>query len=1041
LNRREHIKGSFGIPGLSLLWITMCLSVVVRGFAQEVLDPTISVNIRKLHEKTEPLEVREQAARTLGHCLPSPTVFGALAVALQDQNEAVRVRRAVVGALTDIGRDSKGAEQAIPVLLKALSYRHPTLDPVRAASARAIGKILQSTDEEDIAASAVSGLVDALTKPDPDPLVRANAAWALGRIGAEETESVVNAQSIEALINAIRVTQMNVGQTAAQSLIKMHRFAVPKLTLRLSDNEDANFRWNIAWILGEIGGDAKDAVPSLTALLTNADEDPNARGAAAWAIGKIGPDAKAGTSDFRGTVAALTNVLRKTDDDSNIRSNAAWALGRLGPLLVPDKARFPDVVAAALIEALDDTDADIRRNAAWALGQIRPNPTTCEPPLANLLTSGESDPRVRTEIAVALGRIGPFAGDEKTTIKSLAGALEDKDSTVRKVAATSLGQLGVDAQAEIPRLVALSHKPKGQRETEGERNARWAGAEAVASVADALRTIGSVTAIDQLQEAATVLRKDDYRDYSDRIQDDVTDLRSLRLFNQIKGLLEWLQRYRTLVLGVCGYVVGWLLLYWKSPFLVFRLNEALIPYAGLKFPKLLGGIPLSYLMLGGILHYRPRVLDAWVASHIGTARNKFEKKLTVDQRRIHIDLPVLLDGKALPALRPSDLRNCFGSERTYLLVPGEGGIGKTSLACQICKWAMSADATSRLCNHTMVPIWLEQQNFEIQNEKDSLIDNIRRELWYLTDTPDAPSAELVERLLKNRRILLVVDGLSEMSEAKRSAIQPGKPQFAGRALLLTSRLDEGLAGVDLTTVKPMRVHGEHLSTFMDAYLVQQGKKELFSDPEYFDYLGRLSRLVQERDITVLLAKLYADQMIALKEGVSSGKLPENVPDLMLEYLNELNGKVVKVKMDDRIVHQAAKAIAWQCMKETFRSMPARVNRVTQELRVISDDVGEILRSFENELHIVQTIGAGRDSIRFTLDPLAEYLAALWLIEAFGHDERDWQILLGSVDTKPGAPNAISGFLSALRDCCVIKGKDFGIPAFVSSELGRRTHAA
>lgn len=54
------------------------------------------------------------------------------------------------------------------------------------------------------------------------------------------------------------------------------------------------------------------------------------------------------------------------------------------------------------------------------------------------------------------------------------------------------------------------------------------------------------------------------------------------------------------------------------------------------------------------------------------------------------------------------------------------------------------------------------------------------------------------------------------------------------------------------------------------------------------------------------------------------------------------------------------------MKETFRSMPASVNRVTEEMRVISDNGGELLRSFENELRIVQTIGAGRDSIRFTL---------------------------------------------------------------------------
>jgi hypothetical protein len=337
----------------------------------------------------------------------------------------------------------------------------------------------------------------------------------------------------------------------------------------------------------------------------------------------------------------------------------------------------------------------------------------------------------------------------------------------------------------------------------------------------------------------------------------------------------------------------------------------------------------------------------------------------------------------------------------------------------------------------MLPIFLEQQNLGIEKEDGDLMENVRAELWYLIGTPEPPSLELVAWLLKKRRLLLVVDGLSELTEAKRNAIQPGKPQFAGRALLLTSRLDESLPGVDLTVIRPMRVERDHLSTFMDAYLVQRQKKELFSDVEYFDYLGRLSRLVRERDITVLLAKLYADQLVAAKEGASRRKLAENVPDLMLEYLNELNGKVGTKRVDDKLIHRAAKIVAWQCMKQTFRSMPASVDRVVNELKSIPDIPSGILRLLEGELRIVQTIGVGRDQITFTLDPLAEYLAGLWLIETFGGDERAWWTLLAEIDASPGAPDAVAGFVLALRDCCTVKGQSFALPVFITVELGSR----
>ncbi|MGH7455714.1 MAG: HEAT repeat domain-containing protein, partial [bacterium] len=114
-----------------------------------------------------------------------------------------------------------------------------------------------------------------------------------------------------------------------------------------------------------------------------------------------------------------------------------------------------------------------------------------------------------------------------------------------------------------------------------------------------------------------------------------------------------------------------------------------------------------------------------------------------------------------------------------------------------------------------------------------------------------------------------------------------------------------------------------LSVFVEAYLNECQKPDLFSNREYFDACGRLSDMVGERESTVLLAKLYVEQIISSKERRAGDKPPQNIPDLMLNYLSEVNDVVQNSKLDDRTVHRIAKAIAWQCLKESYCATPIR----------------------------------------------------------------------------------------------------------------------
>ena len=89
-------------------------------------------------------------------------------------------------------------------------------------------------------------------------------------------------------------------------------------------------------------------------LAQSKEKGESSRRAAAHALGQIGPEAKA-------AVPALMELLK--DTDSELRWLAALALGQIGP---EAKAAVP-----ALMELLKDEEEKVYREAAEALGKIK----------------------------------------------------------------------------------------------------------------------------------------------------------------------------------------------------------------------------------------------------------------------------------------------------------------------------------------------------------------------------------------------------------------------------------------------------------------------------------------------------------------------------------------------------------------------------------------------------------------------------------------------------------------------------------------------
>ena len=440
------------------------------------------------------------------------------------------------------------------------------------------------------------------------------------------------------------------------------------------------------------------------------------------------------------------------------------------------------------------------------------------------------------------------------------------------------------------------------------------------------------------------------------------------------------------------------------------------------------------------------ILDAWVEQTFEVANRNFRAWPPFHERQTYVPLPVVKDAKTVPNLTPEHVQPVFKRGRCTVFIAGEGGAGKTTLACQMALWGMAEDPAERLCpDHRMLPVLIGPGiGFDPLREASRLRDTIRGHLQRLVEATDPIPDDLFDKLLRHKRLLVILDGLSEMvqepeSDASKEA-RPRNPSFTVAALIITSRqLDNALEPLDVV-IEPLRLDTDHLLPFLNAYLAAAGKARL-TDAELYRACSRLAEMVgTERGITPLLARLYAEQLIdEAQEDGTVHELPETIPDLMLRYLNSLNRDRQSSDPDNPTVHRVAKVAAWCCLKSTYRPGTASKKDLCVELAKLntSHSSDDLLSYLEHRLRVIQTIEPAKTHVQFALDSLAEYLAGLQVIEEnHGRDAHNkWKGFLNTADNMPGAPEAIKGFLLAVRDCCLAsKGE---VPDFVPDELGRR----
>ncbi|MFO0878632.1 MAG: HEAT repeat domain-containing protein [Gemmataceae bacterium] len=207
---------------------------------------------------------------------------------------------------------------------------------------------------------------------------------------------------------------------------------VRDLTAKLK-SPDSDVRRSAAKELGDLGTEAKDAVPELTRALK--DRDLFVRRFVAEALGKIGPDA-------RSAIPGLTMAMN--DERKEVQIAAVESLGKIGPESIP-----------ALTIAIKDLNKDalVRKKATQALATMGPRARGAVPVLTDILSGKIQSPKAnkknknfndddfRVDVAVALGALA--RPEDKSAISALKSVSEGKqrNKALKKAASQSLRQI------------------------------------------------------------------------------------------------------------------------------------------------------------------------------------------------------------------------------------------------------------------------------------------------------------------------------------------------------------------------------------------------------------------------------------------------------------------------------------------------------------------------------------------------------------------------------------------------------------------------
>jgi hypothetical protein len=299
--------------------------------------------------------------------------------------------------------------------------------------------------------------------------------------------------------------------------------------------------------------------------------------------------------------------------------------------------------------------------------------------------------------------------------------------------------------------------------------------------------------------------------------------------------------------------------------------------------------------------------------------------------------------------------------------------------------------------------------FEIRalSGKEAFISNIAGKLQSITDADERLSEQMLEALLAGGFIMVVVDGFSEFSRQGRMRVQELFGEFTPGIVIITARAVKDEFSLPFEECSPERISGNRISSFTDRYLDKIGVRREIDDPEFFVICANITDMMRRQQMTVLFVKLYLDQILEIKERetVSRDIMPGKA-DLVRKYILKNWRKQADTAVEFDTLWGVLKRIAMVSVLDELVSAPIEIPSVDRILKEggLNISAGDLVPA-TGVSEIVEPSGT---SVRFTLDPVAEYLSALGVID---------DVLVGRLDPIVGRKVA-----SAVREADERQGR-------------------
>jgi len=311
--------------------------------------------------------------------------------------------------------------------------------------------------------------------------------------------------------------------------------------------------------------------------------------------------------------------------------------------------------------------------------------------------------------------------------------------------------------------------------------------------------------------------------------------------------------------------------YFKIPW-IFRGWAKLCASGKLQLVDLSPDIRADYIK-------RAPVLDAWVARHSARAREAHESVIgQISKDSIYVPMPVSVRGKRLQIPTREDFGWLAGPQSVVLSITGPGGSGKSIFAAELGLWAL--EGLGKGGQEPIIPVFIRLPTTD-------LVATTQEILRPMVDYDEDLDTALIVSLISRKRLLIVIDSLSEWNEAARSYFEQIRGKMAIGALATTSRRPVNLSGAIQISLQGLDTGSMFL--FREKYVKQLNVpvKPDFEAALDHGLVDMKTKWFDEAEPTCLLVRMYIDDAVANATPATTN-LASNAPDVVVRYVQRLS---------------------------------------------------------------------------------------------------------------------------------------------------------